>query len=217
VHPAIVGTVLAGIVVLSGGLAAVGIGTTYTAGDGTAYTAGDGTAYAAGGGQASTAGGGQASTAGGGQDSTARGGAASPGGTASSSGGGAASTDRCEYWTIDEGVSAVVVTSGVNCGTKSFKIDAPSYHGAVFSYLDGETPYNAFLTQISEFVNGPASAPAPFGGSAPSVKGLKMIGSADNAFTNDVPVSVYKGPGDVNDTAAEALNALIHNTFEPQI
>lgn len=162
VPPVIVGAILVGILILSGALAAVGIGTTYRAG----------------------------------------GAAAAPGG--------------CEYWTTDEGVSAVVVTSGVNCGTRSFKINAASYDGAVFSYLDGQTAYNQFLTQIVEFVHGPASAPVPFGGSAPSIRGLKMIGSADNAFTNHVEVYVYEGPGDVNDGAAQAMDALIHNTFEPQ-
>jgi hypothetical protein len=151
---------------------------------------GIGTSYAAGGGAAHTAGDGPAVTA--------------------------AGSASCEYWTTDEGVSAVVVTSGVNCGTKSFKINAASYDGAVFSYVDGETAYNQFLTQIDEFVHGPASAPAPFGGSAPSVRGLKMIGSADNAFTNHVAVYVYSGPGDVNDGAAQALDELIHNTFHPQ-
>jgi len=164
VGPVILGTVLAAIVILSGTLTAVGVGTAYT-------------------------------------------GAGSAAGAAGS----------CEYWTTDEGVSAVVVTSGVNCGTTSFKINAASYHGAVFSYLHGETAYNSFLTQIVEFVSGPGRAPAPFGGSEPAVTGLKMIGSADNAFTNHVAVFVYAGPGDVNDGAAEAMNALIHNTFEPQI
>jgi len=131
--------------------------------------------------------------------------------------GAASASAGCEYWTTDEGVSAVVVTSGANCGTKSFRIDSAPYHGAVFSYVHGETAYNSFLTQMVEFVSGPASAPAPFGGNAPSVKGLKLVGSADNEFTNYVPVYVYAGPGDVNDKAAEAMNALIHNTFEPRI
>jgi len=142
------------------------------------------------------------------------------GGTVAAGVGGTAAASvsaGCEYWTTDEGVSAVVVTSGANCGTKSFRINSAPYHGAVFSYVHGETAYNSFLTQMVEFVNGPASAPAPFGGSAPSVEGLKLIGSADNEFTNYVPVYVYAGPGDVNDSAAEAMDALIHNTFEPQI
>jgi hypothetical protein len=135
---------------------------------------------------------------------------------ASGSGTGAAAPrGTCEYWTTDDGVSAVAVTSGVNCGTKSFTIGVAPYQGAVFSDVGGETPYNEFLTQIIEFINGPATAPAPFGGAAPSVKGLKMIGSADNAVTNHVPVYVYEGPGDVNDGAAQALDALIHNTFIP--
>jgi hypothetical protein len=167
VGPVLLGTVLAAIVILSGALTAVGVGTAYT--------------------------------------------------WAGSATGAAAAAGSCEYWTTDEGVSAVVVTSGANCGTRAFKINAASYHGAVFSYVHGETAYNSFLTQIVEFVNGPGSAPAPFGGSEPSVSGLQMIGSADNAFTNHVPVYVFAGPGDVNDRAAEAMNALIHNTFEPQI
>jgi len=185
VPPVLVGTILVGVLILSAGLAAVGIGTSYSAGAGAAHTAGDSSAVTAAGG----------------------------GDGASGAADGPAS---CEYWTTDEGVSAVVVTSGVNCGTKSFTINAASYDGAVFSYLDGETAYNQFLTQIVEFVHGPAGAPAPFGGSAPSVRGLKMIGSADNAFTNHVAVYVYSGPGDVNDGAAQAMDELIHNTFHPQ-
>jgi hypothetical protein len=195
VPPVIVGTILVGVVILCGGLAAVGIGTPYRAAGGTTPTAGDITAFTAAG--------------------IAGGASGAPG--AAGAAGAPATPASCEYWTTDEGVSAVVVTAGVNCGTKSFKINAASYHGAVFSYLDGETAYNEFLTQIVEFVHGPASAAAPFGGSAPSVRGLKMIGSADNAFTNHVAVYVYAGPGDVNDSAAQAMDALIHNTFEPQV
>jgi hypothetical protein len=166
-----VGAILVGVLILSAGLATVGIGTSYAA----------------------------------------PGAPGAPGAPDA-----AAAPGSCEYWTTDEGVSAVVVTSGVNCGTKSFKIDAASYDGAVFTDLHGETAYNSFLTQIVEFIHGPASAPAPFGGDAPSVNGLKMIGSADNAFTNHVAVYVYSGPGDVNDGAAQAMDELIHNTFHPQ-
>ena len=129
----------------------------------------------------------------------------------------AASPASCEYWTTDEGVSAVVVTSGVNCGAKSFTISVAPYNGAVFTDDHGETAYNEFLSQITEFVHGPAGAPAPFGGVAPPVKGLTLVASADNAVTNRVAVYVYKGPGDVNDQAAEAITALIHNTFVQQM
>lgn len=125
----------------------------------------------------------------------------------------AAKPVNCEYWTTAGDVSAVVVTSGANCGPRSFKISAVPYDGAVFSDTGGATAYNQFLSQISEFVHGPASAPAPFGGKAPSVRGLTLIGSADNEFTNHIPVYVYKGPGDIKDDAAQALDALINNTF----
>lgn len=204
------------------------------AGGGTAYAAEDGPAYAiAGGGTAlpATTGGPAYITAGDGMgyamaavrmDPAASGGTVgtASGGTAGTPGGGAGpatgTPGTCEYWTSDEGVSAVAVTSGANCGTKSFTIRAAPYEGAVFSDLDGETAYNSFLSQIDEFIYGPASAPAPFGGQAPSVSGLKMIGSADNAFTNHVAVYLYEGPGDANDGAAQELDELIHNTFDPQ-
>lgn len=204
---------VAAAVVVAAGLTVAGSGTAYAAEDDTASAV---AGPAAGGGTANiTAGGGTAYiTVGGGLGYAIA--AAGTSRASTANGGAAGAPGTCEYWTTDEGVSAVVVTSGINCGAKSFTISVAPYLGAVFSDLDGETAYNSFLSQIDEFINGPASAPAPFGGTAPSVSGLTMIGSADSAVTNHVPVYLYEGPGDRNDGAAEALDAVLHNTFTPQ-
>jgi len=215
-------------VIVAVGLAAAGGGTAYAQGDSPAYTTtGGGTGY-----PSTTAGGNPGyitvgaglgyAIAGAGRASAASGATGNAGATGSAGAtggveGAAATPGTCEYWTTDEGVSAVAVTSGVNCGAKSFTIRAAPYHGAVFSDIHGETAFNSFLSQIVEFINGPASAPAPFGGKAPSVSGLTMIGSADNEITNHVPVYIYVGPGDGNDGAAQALDLLVHNKLVPQI
>ena len=105
---------------------------------------------------------------------------------------------QCAYWTTNGGVSAVAVTSGVNCSnTHSFRINATPYNGATFEN------YNAFLSQTGEFVNGPGGV-----GGVPFTK----VGSAKNVYTNGIPVYVYQGPG-TNDGSAEAFVDLIHGQY----
>lgn len=109
------------------------------------------------------------------------------------------SAGQCAYWTTDEGVAGVAVTSGVNClNDKPFTLNVPPYNGATFAN------YNAFLSQVGEYVNGPGGI-----GGGP----FTLIGSAKNVYTNNVPVYVYEGPGNVNDGAALKMDNLIHGFF----
>ena len=101
----------------------------------------------------------------------------------------------CEFWTTDEGVSAVVVTSGSNCLNKPFTITASPYDGAVF------TSFNDYLSQIGEFVAGPAKGP--------SLTGLTKVAAFNSDLTNHITTTVYSGPGNKNDGAAGAFSLLL--------
>lgn len=104
---------------------------------------------------------------------------------------------KCAYWTDNGGISAIAVTSGINCTNKSWTIGLPPYYGAHFEN------YNAFLSQVGELVHGP--------GKVPNVR-MHKVGGADNAFTRRVPVTVYQGPGN-NDGSSAGFNWLIHGTY----
>lgn len=110
-------------------------------------------------------------------------------------------TATCEYWTSDEQVSAVVVTSGINCSpTASFTIDAPPYNGATFVASDGTSAFSNYLQQIGEFVNGPGKAPGVLSGQHVVIK---------NAYTNNIATTVYEGPGNVHDGAYTSIVKLL--------
>lgn len=112
-----------------------------------------------------------------------------------------ATTATCRYWTTDEGVSALIVTSGVNCSkTASFTIAATPYGGATFVPDSGQSAFGNYLGQIGEFIHGPGNAPKT------ALSGKLVI---SNAYTNHVEVKLYRGPGDRNDRAYEALKALL--------
>jgi hypothetical protein len=108
---------------------------------------------------------------------------------------GASTVKTCEYWTTDEGVSAVVVTSGANCTNNPFTITAAPYDGATFEN------FNDYLSQIGEYVNGPAAGP--------SLTGLTKVVTFDNAYTNHIATTVYSGPGNAHDGAAGLFELLL--------
>lgn len=123
-------------------------------------------------------------------------------------GGSRPAVSTAEYWTTDQGVSAVVKTSGVNISkTASFTISAAPYNGATFLPSDGNSAFNNYLQQIGEFVNGPGTAPAG---------NLTLVWSGKNAYTNNVETYVYAGPGDKNDSAAQTI-ALLLKTGLPYV